>query len=66
MRENPFTDLSLEKSISKIKARNIFGKVDSKVEEGSEKSLRIINIDVEERPTGEISAGAGIGTDGEQ
>ena len=61
---DPFTDLSLEKSISKIKARNIFGKVDSKVEEGSEKSLRIINIDVEERPTGEISAGAGIGTDG--
>ena len=61
---DPFTDLSLEKSISRIKARNIFGTVNSKVKEGSEKSLKIIDINVEERPTGEISAGAGIGTDG--
>ena len=28
------------------------------------KNLKIINIEVEEKPTGEISAGAGIGTNG--
>ena len=27
-------------------------------------NLKIININVEEKPTGEISAGAGIGTNG--
>ena len=61
---DPFTELNLQKSISEIKARNIFKKVDYKIQEGSEKNLKIINIEVEERPTGEISAGAGIGTNG--
>ena len=31
---------------------------------GSADGLKIININVEERPTGEIMAGAGIGTNG--
>ena len=60
---DPFTELNLQKSISEIKARNIFKKVDYKVEEGSKKNLKIINIEVEERPTGEISAGR-VGTNG--
>ena len=34
------------------------------VSDGSKSNLKIIDIDVEEQPTGEISAGAGIGTDG--
>ena len=34
------------------------------VSEGSDKNLKIINISVEEKPTGEIAAGAGIGTNG--
>ena len=46
-----------------LKARNIFKSVNYKVEEGSEKNLKRIKI-VEERPTGEISTGAGIGADG--
>ncbi len=61
---DPFTKLNLDKSISKIRSRNIFKEVKYKVEEGSEKNLKIINIEVEERPTGEIAAGAGIGTNG--
>ena len=61
---DPFTKLSLDKSIAEIKERNLFKRVDYKVSEGSKKNLKIINIDVEEKPTGEISAGAGIGTDG--
>ena len=61
---DPFTNLGLEKSISKIKARNLFNNVSSSVQDGSEKNLKVINIDVEEKPTGELSAGAGVGTNG--
>ena len=58
---DPFTNLNLDKSISKIKSRNIFSKVDYKVSDGSNKNLKVIDINVDEKPTGE-SAGAGIGT----
>ena len=61
---DPFVNLSLKKSIAKIKARNIFNDVNYEISDGSESNLKIININVEERPTGEISAGAGIGTSG--
>jgi outer membrane protein insertion porin family len=61
---DPFTSLGLQKSIAEIKSRNIFRNVETSVKEGSAENLKIINIDVEEKPTGEISAGAGIGTDG--
>ncbi len=61
---DPFTNLSLNKSVSKIKSRNIFNQVKSEIENGSKPDLKIINIEVEEKPTGEISAGAGVGTDG--
>jgi outer membrane protein insertion porin family len=61
---DPFTKLNLDKSISEIRARNIFKTVKSKVTNGSQANLKIIDIEVEEQPTGEISAGAGIGTNG--
>ena len=61
---DPFINLNLEKSIAEIKERGIFKNVNYQVLEGSKNNLKIINIDVEEQPTGEISAGAGIGTSG--
>tara|TARA_B100001059_G_C17822625_1_gene579273 strand:+ start:401 stop:2632 length:2232 start_codon:yes stop_codon:yes gene_type:complete len=61
---DPFTKINLERSISKIKSRNIFKDVKYNIAEGNETNLKIIDIEVEERPTGEISAGAGIGTSG--
>ncbi len=61
---DPFTKLNLSKSIAEIKARQIFKNVKADVENGSENNLKIININVEEQPTGEIGAGAGIGTNG--
>ncbi|MDA8822851.1 BamA/TamA family outer membrane protein, partial [Candidatus Pelagibacter bacterium] len=61
---DPFINLNLEKSIAKIKARNLFKEVDYKVVNGSKDNLKVININVEEKATGEISAGAGIGTTG--
>ena len=61
---DPFSNLKLDKTIAKIKSRNIFGEVKRKITEGSTPSQKIIEINVEEKPTGEISAGAGIGTAG--
>lgn len=61
---DPFSVLLVNKSINEIKARNIFGKVDHKMLPGSSEGLKILEISVEEQPTGEIMAGAGIGTDG--
>ena len=61
---DPFTDLKLNKSISKIKSRNIFKSVDYKVKKDHPSDLKIIDISIEEKPTGEISAGAGVGTHG--
>ena len=61
---DPFTELALDKSIANIKARRIFRNVTSEVVNGSNSNLKIINISVEEMPTGEISAGAGVGTNG--
>ena len=48
---DPFTKLGLEKSIAEIKQRNIFKDVNYKVINGSEKNLKIIDIEVEEKPT---------------
>ena len=61
---DPMNILKLNKSISKLKSRNIFAKIDSKVEDGSSDALKKVRISVEEKPTGEISAGAGVGTTG--
>ena len=61
---DPFTKLNLDKSIAEIKERSIFKTVKYEVLDGSQNNLKIINIKVEEKPTGEITAGAGIGTNG--
>ncbi len=61
---DPLTIINVEKSIAEIKARNIFNSVKYSINDGSSNTLKIIDIEVEEKPTGEISAGAGIGTNG--
>ena len=61
---DPYNEILFNKSINKIKSRNIFGKVESKILDGSGPNLKIIDLTVEEKATGEISLGAGIGTSG--
>ena len=61
---DPFNALKFDQSIARIKSRNLFGEVKTKVIEGSKPDQKIIEISIEEKPTGEISAGAGIGTTG--
>ena len=61
---DPYSKLLVNKSINNIKSRNIFGKVEQKTLPGSNENLKVLEIKVEEKATGEIMAGAGVGTDG--
>ncbi len=61
---DPFNNILFQKSINNIKSTNIFKNVESKILDTDDNSLKIIDITVEEKPTGQISAGAGIGTSG--
>ena len=59
-----FNNILYAKSINNLKSLNFFREVKSNVVEGSTPDHKIININIEEKPTGEISAGAGVGTSG--
>ena len=61
---DPYSALLVNKSINKLKSRNIFGKIKEEVTEGSSPNLKVLNISIEEKATGEIAAGLGVGTDG--
>ena len=61
---DPYNDLLINKSYNNIRALGIFKKVDTNVETFSNKKTKIINIEIEEQPTGELFAGAGTGTSG--
>ena len=61
---DPFNNLKLDQSIAKLRSKDIFATVKKEVKVGSEPDLQIIDITIEEKPTGEISAGAGVGSDG--
>ena len=60
---DPFNSLLLSKSINNLKSLNIFGDVEYELLDDKD-DKKILNITVEEKPTGEISAGAGTGTSG--
>jgi len=61
---DPFSTLLVNKSVNEIKARNLFGKAEHKILPGSSDDMKILQIRVEEKATGEVMAGAGVGTDG--
>ena len=59
-----FNELLQTKSTNRLKSLNFFSKVDTEIINNTDQSKKIINITVEEKPTGEIMAGAGVGTSG--
>ena len=59
-----FNELLYKKTINNLKSMNFFSKVEDEIKTGNHKSQKIINITVDEKPTGEIMAGAGVGTSG--
>ena len=61
---DPFSELLSKKSENNIKSLNFFKSVKTTIENGSDENSKIINIDIQEKATGEIMAGAGTGTDG--
>ncbi len=61
---DPYNEILKDKSTNNIKSLNFFKNVKTTVEDGNKANSKIINIMVEEKPTGELSAGAGFGTGG--
>ncbi len=61
---DPLNSLLYNKSIDNIKSLRIFKNVNAEIKNGSDENLKIIDIIVEEQPTGEISLAAGLGTSG--
>ena len=61
---DPFNEILAKKSENNLKSLNFFKSVKSEIVEGEIEKSKIINIYVEEKPTGEIAAGAGVGTSG--
>ena len=61
---DPYNEILVNKTVNNIQNLNFFKSVKSEVKTGSSEELRIIDIMVEEKPTGEISASAGVGTAG--
>ena len=61
---DPLNNLLFNKSINEIRSLRIFKNVKSNIKDGSNENLKIVDITVEEQPTGEISLAAGYGTNG--
>ena len=61
---DPFNEILQGKSINNLKSLNFFKDVKSKINTNELKKTKTIDITVEEKATGEISAGAGMGTSG--
>ena len=61
---DPFNKILHNKSMNKLRSKNLFKKVDFNLVDTENSDQKDINIIIEEKPTGEIMAGAGYGTDG--
>jgi len=61
---DPYNEILFNKSINNIKALNFFKQVDYETSANNDLGTKTLNIFIEEKPTGEISAQAGFGTDG--
>ena len=61
---DPYSELALKKTVSEIRATNLFNNVTYDILDESTSNKKDIAIKVEEKPTGEVSAGAGVGTSG--
>jgi outer membrane protein insertion porin family len=54
----------VKKSIDNVKSKQLFSKVDYKIEDSDKKNFKDLNLFVKEQPTGSITAGVGYGTNG--
>ena len=61
---DPFNEILINKSINNLRGLNFFKSIDKEIIDDPLSKRKIINIFIEEKPTGEITAGAGVGTEG--
>ena len=61
---DPFNKILHNKSINNLRSKNLFAKVKSNIIDTENSDQKDIDIIIEEKPTGEVMAGAGYGTDG--
>ena len=61
---DPYNEILLNKSINNLNNLNFFKNVKQEIIDKDSKKTKVVNISVDEKPTGEISATAGLGTDG--
>ena len=61
---DPFSEILTRKTENNLKSLNFFKNVDTQILDGGDLNSKIINFKVTEKPTGEIMAGAGGGTEG--
>ena len=59
-----YNDILKNKSENNLKSLNFFKTVTTETLDGNSPNSKVINIFIEEKPTGEIFVGAGAGTDG--
>ena len=61
---DPFSEILAKKTENNIKSLNFFKSVNTQILNGENLNSKIINFKVSEKPTGEVMAGAGGGTEG--
>ena len=61
---DPFSEILLNKSINNMKSLNFFKSVKSEIINNNENNTKSVDIYLDEKPTGEIYASAGVGTSG--
>jgi len=61
---DPYNEILFNKSINNIKSLNFFKNVDYEILGNDDLGVKTLDIFIEEKPTGEISATAGFGTEG--
>ena len=61
---DPYNEILINKSINNLKSLNFFKSVNKEIISDDSTMTKIVNISLEEKPTGEIMAEAGFGTEG--
>ncbi len=61
---DPYNEILAKKSENNLKNLNFFKSVKSTIIDGKNQNSKVINYELVEKPTGELTAGAGVGTGG--
>jgi outer membrane protein insertion porin family len=60
---DPYNEILISKSVNNLKSLGYFASVNSNILDDDD-NFKVLNLTIQEKPTGEIFASAGVGTDG--